>query len=156
MTGAAIVLNADRTPLDTIVQISGMAQRISADRLREAMDEDRGLARLLTRYAHVFMVQAAFTVLANGRYSVEERLARWLLMAHDRAEQDYVNMTHALLAIMLGVRRPGVTVALNALERRALIKVGRGTVTILDRRGLELTAKESYGRPEAEYRRLFR
>jgi CRP-like cAMP-binding protein len=156
MTGAAIILNVDRTPLDTIVQIDGMAQRIKADRLREAMDEDRGLGQLLTRYAHVFMVQAAFTALANGRHSVEERLARWLLMAHDRAEQDYVHMTHALFAIMLGVRRAGVSVALTALERRALVKVGRGTVTIIDRKGLELVAKGIYGRPEAEYRRLFK
>jgi CRP-like cAMP-binding protein len=156
MTGMAVVLNSDRTPLDTIVQIAGTAQRIRVDRLREAMDESRGLNRRLTRHAHVFMVQAAFTALANGRHSVEERLSRWLLMAHDRAEQDSVSMTHALLAVMLGVRRPGVTVALNALEKRGLIQVGRGIVTIVDRKGLELAANGIYGRPEAEYQRLFR
>jgi CRP-like cAMP-binding protein len=156
MTGLAMLLNSDRTPLDTLVQIEGTAQRIRADKLRAAMDENRGLNRLLTRYAHVFMIQAAFTALANGRHSVEERLARWLLMAHDRAEQDDISMTHALLAVMLGVRRPGVTVALNELEQRGLIQVGRGIVTIIDRTGLEIAASGIYGRPEAEYRRLFR
>jgi Mn-dependent DtxR family transcriptional regulator len=76
-------------------------------------------------------------------------------MAHDRAQHDHVNMTHALLAVMLGVRRPGVTVALNALELRGLIQVGRGIVTIIDREGLEIAANGIYGRPEAEYKRLF-
>jgi CRP-like cAMP-binding protein len=156
LTGVAMLLNVDRTPLDTLVQIDGTAQRIRADRLRAAMDENRGLNRLLTRYAHVFMIQAAFTALANGRHSVEERLARWLLMAHDRAEHDHVSMTHALLAVMLGVRRPGVTTALKALEMRGLIQVGRGIVTIIDREGLEIGANGIYGRPEAEYQRLFR
>lgn len=156
MTGTAVVLNSDRSPLDTLIQIDATAQRIRADRLREAMDESRGLNRLLTRNAHVFMIQAAFTALANGRHNVEERLSRWLLMAHDRAEHDSVSMTHALLAVMLGVRRPGVTVALNALEKRGLIQVGRGIVTIIDRKGLEISANGIYGRPEAEYQRLFR
>ena len=156
MTGFAMLLNTDRTPLDTLVQIDGMAQRIRADKLRAAMDANLGLNRLLTRFAHVFMIQAAFTALANGRHSVEERLARWLLMAHDRAEHEHISMTHALLAVMLGVRRPGVTVALNALELRGLIQVGRGIVTIIDREGLEIAANGIYGRPEAEYRRVFR
>jgi CRP-like cAMP-binding protein len=120
------------------------------------MDENVGLNRILTRYAHVFLIQAAFTAFANGRHTVEVRLARWLLMAHDRAEQDHVSMTHALLAVMLGVRRPGVTVALSELEQRGLIQVGRGIVTIIDREGLETAANGIYGRPEAEYRRLFR
>jgi len=111
MTGFAVVLNSGQTTLDTQVQIAGTAQRIRADGLRKAMDENVEFNRLLTRYAHVFMVQAAFTALANGRHNVEERLSRWLLMAHDRAEKDDVEMTHALLAVMLGVRRPGVTVA---------------------------------------------
>jgi CRP-like cAMP-binding protein len=156
MTGLALLMNVDRTPLDTLVQIDATAQRIRADRLRAAMDENPGLNRLLTRYAHVFLIQAAFTALANGRHTVEERLARWLLMAHDRAEHDHVSMTHALLAVMLGVRRPGVTVALKALEQRGLIQVGRGLVSIIDREGLEIAANGIYGRPESEYRRLFR
>jgi CRP-like cAMP-binding protein len=155
MTGLAIVLNAQRTPLDTIVQIAGTALRIRSERLRNAMDANLGLSSLLTGYAHVFMIQAAFTALANGRHTVEERLARWLLMAHDRAERDEVVMTHALLAVMLGVRRPGVTITVNELERRGLIKAGRGSIAILDRKGLEAAANGIYGRPESEYKRLF-
>jgi CRP-like cAMP-binding protein len=156
VTGLALILNVERTPLDTLVQIDATAQRIRADKLRAAMDENLGLNRILTRYAHVFLIQAAFTALANGRHTVEERLSRWLLMAHDRAEHDHVSMTHALLAVMLGVRRPGVTVALKELEKRGLIQVGRGIVSIIDREGLETSANGIYGRPEAEYRRLFR
>jgi CRP-like cAMP-binding protein len=95
MTGFAVVLNSGQTTLDTQVQIAGTAQRIRADGLRKAMDENIGFNRLLTRYAHVFLVQAAFTALANGRHNVEERLSRWLLMAHDRAEKNNVEMTHA-------------------------------------------------------------
>jgi CRP-like cAMP-binding protein len=155
MTGVALLLNADRTPLDTLVQIDGSAQRIRADRLRDVLDKNAGFNRTLTNYAHVFMIQAAFTALANGRHKVEERLSRWLLMAHDRAEQDEIRLTHALLAVMLGVRRPGVTVALSELERRGLIAVGRGAVTVVDRKGLEDFASGIYGRPEAEYKRLF-
>ena len=154
MTGIALLMNVDRSPLDSLVQITGSAHRISAERLRDAMDKNPGVSRLLTSYAHVFTVQAAFTALANGRHNVEERLSRWLLMAHDRMDGDEIPLTHALLAVMLGVRRPGVTVAINSLEHRGLIRSNRGAVGIIDRKGLEVSASGIYGRPESEYKRL--
>jgi len=154
VTGLSLLLNADRTPLDTMVQIAGRALRIRANGMRDVMDKNPGINRILTNYVQAFMAQAAFTALANGRHNVEDRLSRWLLMAHDRAERDVIPLTHALLAVMLGVRRPGVTVALSALERRGLITIGRGSVTIIDREGLEGSAHEIYGQPEAEYKRL--
>ena len=76
-------------------------------------------------------------------------------MAHDRLEDDRLDLTHEFLALMLGVRRPGVTIALHFLEGKGLIKSARGAITIHDREGLEEIADGSYGVPEAEYRRLF-
>jgi CRP-like cAMP-binding protein len=108
---------------------------------------------LLLRYAHVFMVQVAATALADGRYSIEQRLARWLLMCHDRNGDDLA-LTHEFLALMLGVRRPGVTESLHILEGERMIKAQRGLITILDRQKLEARAGDSYGTPEAEYERL--
>ena len=92
--------------------------------------------RVMLAYAHTFMVQTSQTALANGRSKIEERLARWLLMAADRVEGELA-LTHEFLSIMLGVRRSGVTTALQELERTGLIAHRRGFVTILDREGLE-------------------
>jgi DNA-binding transcriptional MocR family regulator len=93
--------------------------------------------------------------LANGQAKLEERLARWLLMCHNRVKGDEMTLTHEFLATMLGVRRAGVTIALHMLESQGLIRATRGVVTIQDREGLEEAADGSYGQPEAEYRRLF-
>jgi CRP-like cAMP-binding protein len=100
------------------------------------------------------MVQIAATALADGRYNVNERLARWLLMCHDRLG-DELALTHDFLALMLGVRRPSVTDALHVLEGERLIKADRARIQVRDRLGLEQFAGEAYGVPEAEYRRLF-
>jgi CRP-like cAMP-binding protein len=106
------------------------------------------------RYVQVLAIQTAQTALANGRGKLEARLARWLLMAHDRAERDQFIITHQFLALMLGVRRPGVTTTVHSLEGRNLIKARRNSITITDREGLLKLAKSSYGVPEAEYKRL--
>jgi len=155
MTGVAVVLGADRTPHETFVQNAGAGQKISADRLRSAMGMSSTLRPLFLLYAHTFLIQTAQTAKANARSSVEERLARWLLMAHDRLETDDLKITHEFLSVMLGVRRSGVTVALNLLESTALISIHRGITTIVDRRGLRAAANGAYGVSEAEYDRVF-
>jgi CRP-like cAMP-binding protein len=99
-------------------------------------------------------IQMANTALANSKVKVDARLARWLLMAHDRVDGDQVELTHEFLALMLGVRRAGVTLAIQRLEERKLIRAARGRLTIRNRRGLEEAANGSYGVPEAEYARL--
>jgi len=137
------------------VQNAGAGQRISADNLRRAMRKSSTLQSLLLLYAHTFLIQTTQTAKANARSSIEERLARWLLMAHDRLETDDLNITHEFLSVMLGVRRSGVTVALNILETTGLISIHRGVITIVDRKGLKATANGAYGVPEAEYNRLF-
>jgi len=107
------------------------------------------------RYAHIFFMQVTQTALANGRSKLDERLARWLLMAGDRADGDEIGLTHEFLATMLGVRRPAVTIALNLFEKQGMIRVGRGSISLIDRKELQEQSNGGYGAPEAEYRRVF-
>jgi CRP-like cAMP-binding protein len=145
MTGLSVVLDGDhKTIHETFMQIGGSGQRISAAKLREAIDASATLHRALLHFAHAFMMQATQTALANGRSKIEERLARWLLMANDRIDGNELNLTHEFLATMLGVRRSGVTVALQELERTGLISHKRGTITLLDRKALEVAANGTY------------
>lgn len=153
LSGVPVVLGVDMTPHQSFMQAGGPALRIRSSALQQAMEASAPLRKLLLRFAHVFMIQIAATALADGRYNVEQRLARWLLMCHDRLGGE-LPLTHEFLALMLGVRRPSVTDALHVLEGNHLIKAERGLVTIRNRSALEALAGESYGIPEAEYRRL--
>jgi CRP-like cAMP-binding protein len=155
MTGLAVVMATDRTPHETFMQFAGSGQRIGVADFNRAMEQSAGLRLSVLHYAHTFLVQATYTAAANGRGKIEERLARWLLMAQDRVGATEMTLTHEFLAMMLGVRRPGVTVALNMLESRGLIQVSRGRITIVDRDGLTENANGCYGAPEAEFERLF-
>jgi CRP-like cAMP-binding protein len=154
MSGTAIVLGGDQSPHSTYVQMAGEAQRIAASELRKAMIASASLHSLLLKYVQVFMVQTAHTAIANAHSHIDRRLARWILMAHDRSRDDALLLTHEFLALMLGVRRAGVTEALKSLKRQKLIETGRNQVRILNRKGLERIAGNSYGIPEKEYRRL--
>jgi CRP-like cAMP-binding protein len=151
----ALVLGSDRSPTDGFMQVAGTGQRIAAADLALAIDQSATLSTALLRGAHVFMVQNATTVLANARATLQERLARWLLMSRDRVDDDTIALTHEFLAVMLGVHRPGVTVALRDFVSRGLVEGSRGRITILDRAALELAANGFYGTAEAEGRRLF-
>jgi len=153
MTGLGVVLGDDRSLNEALVQSSGSAWRIATPALHKAMSESPTLTATLLRFVHVFFSQASQTALANGRGKLDERLARWLLMWHDRLRDDNLTITHEFLALLLGVRRQGVTVALHDLEGRGLIKSTRSLVKILDRAGLQRAANGFYGAPEAEYDR---
>ena len=118
------------------------------------MDASESLRSLLFKFVQVFMVQTAHTAIANARASIDQRLARWLLMAHDRTRDDTLPLTHEFLSLMLGVRRAGVTEALQNLKRQKLIDTGRSQIIVRNRRGIEQMARSSYGVPEKEYRRL--
>jgi CRP-like cAMP-binding protein len=156
MTGMAVIMGADRTPQDIFMQSAGSGWQIASRTLRRIVEQNSGLHRALLLSAHAFMLQAMSTALANGRSSIEERLARWLLMAHDRSDSDELAITHEFLAQMLAVRRPGVTVAVDALAKTGTILAGRGVITIVDRAGLERQSNGAYGMAEAEFDRLFR
>jgi hypothetical protein len=102
----------------------------------------------MLHYAHSYLLQTTTTALANGRSKIEERLARWLLMAHDRIDGKWLPLTHEFLSLMLGVRRSGVTTALQALERKGHISRNRANIHILDRKGLEEQSNGTYVRSE--------
>jgi CRP-like cAMP-binding protein len=150
----ATVLGADRASHRCFIQLPGQAYRLSSTVLQAALDGSATLRALLMGYAHSFMTQVAGTALANASYTVEQRLARWLLMCHDRVDGDEIAMTHEFLSLMLNVRRAGVTVAVRALETAGFLDGRRGIITIVDRTALEKFATDSYGGPEAVYERL--
>jgi len=154
MSGISIVLGNDRSPNETFVQVAGSAIRVPAKIVRDAMEDSPAMRLCFSQYAQAFMVQTAHTALANGRAKVEQRLARWLLMANDRLDGDDVPLTHEFLAVMLGVRRAGVTTALHFLESKKLISLDRRRIAMRNRAGMEALADGLYGVPEAEYRRL--
>jgi CRP-like cAMP-binding protein len=154
LVGLAALLSTDCTPHQCIVQVDGEGFRIGAERLRGLMQLNSRLREVLLRYVQVVLIQAEQTALANGRFSIERRLARWILMCHDRIDGDELNFTHELLSTMLGVRRPGVTVATHVLEGTKMIRATRGRLAVLNREKLEEAAGGSYGIPEAEYERL--
>ncbi|KQQ55324.1 hypothetical protein ASF69_19725 [Rhizobium sp. Leaf311] len=152
-SGVPVLLGVDSSPHKAFMQAGGTALRIASADLTELIDTNRAIRELLLRYAHVFMIQIAATALADGRYDIEQRLARWLLMCQDRLG-DELPLTHDFLSVMLGVRRPSVTDALHKLEGNRAIRAERALITVRDRAALEEKAGDSYGIPEAEYRRL--
>lgn len=155
LSGIAAILEASRSPCEIFMQIEGKGRRIEVGKLAVALDSNRDLRRSIAHAIHVFQVQSSFNALANAQGKIDERLSRWLLMAQDRVARATLEMTHEFLALMLGVRRAGVTVAMHQLELRGLISPVRGAVTIVDRKGLEEMASGLYGQPEAEFERLF-
>nr|WP_246412965.1 Crp/Fnr family transcriptional regulator [Methylobacterium brachythecii] len=154
VSGTALLLGADRIPHEIFMQVAGRGHRVSAAVFQRAAERSRDFRDLLLRYTQTFLIQTAQTALANAAAPAEERLARWLLMYHDRQDGDDLSVTHDFLSMMLGVRRPTVTVAIHVLEGAGLIRARRGRVTVLERRRLEEAAGESYGTAEAEYERL--
>jgi len=143
--GVPLALGTESTPHTAIVQAGGGALRIPADALHEALDASAGLRRVLGRYVQSLIVQVGQTVYANADLTVEARLARWILMTHDRLEQDELPLTHETLSKMLGVRRPTVTMATHTLEGAGMIRARRGRITVVDRVKLEGLAGAIYG-----------
>lgn len=153
-TGHAVVLGSDRTANSTFIQVAGRGLRIKSDHLRAAIRQSESLRAALLAFVHAFAAQASQTALANGRGTLDVRLARWLLMAHDRMDGQRLPLTHELLSIMLGVQRPGVTLALQKMESAGLITTQRSVIVVNDRAGLKKIASGFYGVPEAENERL--
>ena len=142
--GLSVLLGAPTASLEGLVQVAGTALRLPAAGLRAALDEVPGLRELLLRYVDSFHVQVSQSATCNVRHRIEQRLARWLLMTHDRVGGDAFTMTQEFLSHMLGVHRPGVTLAVGALQRAGLVRHDRGTMHVLDRAGLEAASCECY------------
>ena len=155
MTGLPVVLGADAELHETLVQADMQGWRLPSSVLRRAMADSPALHGVLLRYVQAFMAQTAHTLLANATHRMDARLARWLLMTRDRLDGDDLPLTQPFLSNMLGANRPGITLAVRALEAAGLIRHARGRITVLDRTGLEAAAGGSSGVPEAEYARLF-
>ncbi len=155
LIGLPVLLGSDRSATEAIVQAPGIFLRLGVDAFREELDRSSAFRTLLLRYALAFQLQVTQTAACNGHHALEQRLARWLLAAHDRAEDDGFPMTQEFLAMMLCVHRPGVTVAARLLQQAGLIRYGSGHITVIDRAGLEAVACECYGAVTREFERLF-
>jgi CRP-like cAMP-binding protein len=154
MAGVPVILGVDGSPHRSFMETDGAAFRIGTEALLEAARTNARLSSTLLRYVHVFMMQIAATALADGRYNIEQRTARWLLMAQDRLRSDELPLTHDFLALMLGVRRSSVTNALHVVEGTTAIKATRSLITVKNRDELRRLAGASYGLPEREYDRV--
>lgn len=154
MVDIATVMGGSTSPLEVFVQMPGEAYTIATPELTAIIERNSEVRRLMLGFAHSFMVQVSHTALATVTLTIEDRLARWLLMSCDRSDSDTFPITHEFLSLMLGVRRAGVTDALIKLAGAGLIATSRGQITILDRAALEERAGDSYGIPESNYRDL--
>ena len=135
-------------------QIAGDGLRIGAAALEKEVRQGGPLKRFLTAYHSAFLFQVSQSVACNGLHPVHQRCCRWLLLTHDRVAGDEFKLTHEFLAAMIGVRRPSVTEALQALQDDGLIRYQRGNISIVDRAGLEKVACECYQVVKDEFNRL--
>jgi CRP-like cAMP-binding protein len=154
MSGHSLVMGAAQSPNSVYMQVAGRGVRLAASSFRSASAQSTTLQQSLLTHVQAFLIQASFTALANGRAKMAARLARWLLMASDRLATERLPLTHEFLAIMLGVRRAGVSVALQQFVELGLIDNERGGITVRNRKYLEEMADGFYGIPEAEQERL--
>ncbi len=154
MFGIPLALGVDVSPVRAVVQGAGSALRMEAARFRGELRSSQALHREIDRYISVHVTQLAQTAACTRFHVVEARLARWLLMTQDRAHADAFHVTQEFLALMLGVRRVGVTKAAGALQKRRLIQYSRGDITVLDRRGLRAASCGCYKADRESYDRI--
>lgn len=154
MLGTPLVLGVDSSTLQSLVQGSGRALRMSTASFRRELRQLPALQQKLNLYIYVLQAQLALTAACISFHSLDLRLARWLLMTDDRARPGNFHLTHKFLAQMLGVRRVGVTNAAGNLQNRGLISYSRGEITILDRAGLEKASCSCYESSKNAYERV--
>ena len=155
MLGATLALDVTSARLRGIVQGPGTALRMTAAQLRLLLRENRALRRTINRYLFVLLAQQSRSIACTRFHEIKSRLARWLLMTHDRAHADHFYLTHQYLADMLGVQRSAVTIAAGALQRNKVIRYVRGEIIVLDRRGLEAASCECYRAVIEDHQRQF-
>lgn len=154
LAGLPLVFGDNRSLVEARVQMEGTALRMDRTALRDGMEESAALRALLHRYALTFQAQVTLTAACNAVHVIEQRAARWLLIAHDRADGGDFPLTHEFLSMMLGVRRPGVSLAAGVLQKAGLIRYARGRMTVTDRPGLEAASCECYHTARREFTRL--
>ncbi|MGF9567763.1 helix-turn-helix domain-containing protein [Neorhizobium sp. BT27B] len=154
MTGSGLLCGDDQTLYELVTQIEGDVLSMSSEDFVSVLGVVPELGQLAARCSRTLGLQVSHTALANGRYELHQRLARWLAMVYDRVPGKTLHLTHDYLSVMLGVRRPSVTTTLHVLEGQHLIRSTRGSIEVRDYRGLVAAAGEAYGLPEAEYDRI--
>lgn len=154
MVGLPVVFGTNVALLRASMQVGGAVAHMPAAIFAQMLEEDAALRSLIFRYAQTVLRQVGQSVVCNQRHTLRQRCARWLLTTRDRVPGDDFHLTHESLAVMLGVRRAGVTVAAGALQRAGLIRYRRGLITILDRHGLEKVSCECYRVVQDAYNQL--
>lgn len=142
-----LALGVESTPHRCIVQVAGEGHRLPVTALREVLAESPALQGLLLRYVHLLALQTSYMALSNAVHLIDERLARWLLMCHDRVTGDEIALTHEFMSVMLAVRRASVTTTLHVLEGNRFICAEQGVITITARKRLVEFAGDAYGPP---------
>jgi CRP-like cAMP-binding protein len=145
LVGLPVLLGGERAGTEAMVQMEASAWRVPAAELRAAFDRSASLRSVLLRYVQAFHTQVAQSAACNAQHTIDVRLARWLLMLHDRAEQDEFPVTHEFLSLMLGARRPSISVAAGVLQKAGAIRYTHGRMIVLDRAALEAASCECYG-----------
>ena len=154
MLGISLLSGTDISFVDSMIQLAGSGLKMTIRDFRQELDANASFRALLLRYHEALYVQTMQTAACNGRHGLEQRLARWLLMAHDRADGDELSLTQDFMAMMLGVYRPSITVTAGILQRAGLIRYSAGRVTILDRASLEAASCECYGTVQRRFATL--
>lgn len=155
MSGIPVVLDAESTTMPTFCQVPGEAIKVRADVVKEAYEQNRDVRKFLNRYVHTVVVVGSHATACNRLHTLEQRFCKWLLMSSDGVGSEEVALTQEYLAVMLGVRRAGVTEAAGKMQEAGLISYRRGHIQIKDRAGLRRVACECYRRTKEEYERLF-
>jgi len=153
--GAQVVLGTDRVPSRAICQVAGKAYRTPVETIRDLMRQNRILHQYMQRFTQGMIVFMGQSIACNRFHTIQQRCARWLLLTADRAGSETFPLTQEFLAMMLGVHRPGVSVAAGALQHQGFITYKRGIVSVLDRAGLESASCECYGIVTKEFERLY-
>ena len=155
MAGLTTLVGGETSPYEVMVQVPGEGWRMRTTVFQEEVRKVDGWRKIFVLYHTAFAMQVSYAVACNGLHTIEQRCCRWLLMTHDRVGSESLPLTHEFLAIMLGVRRASVTDVLHPLQKRGLIRNGRGRIEIIDRAGMEAHACECYQAINAEFTRVF-
>jgi CRP-like cAMP-binding protein len=154
LIGVALFTGGETSPNRAIAQHSGGAIRVKASAIREEFRRGGPFQRLLLRYTQALLTQISQRAVCNGLHSIEQRLACWLLMTHDRVRSEKMQITQEFVSNLLGARREWVSLTTGSLRDKGVVVCNRGYITILDRAGLEATACECYSVIKDEYDRL--
>lgn len=154
LVGFNVLMSALSMPHDNMTQLPGSALQISTAAITREFKRGGALHDCTLRFVYTFLLQISQTALCNRLHTIDERLARWLLMSHDRSATDELKLTQEFLAIMLGANRASVTLSAIALQDTGYIKYSRGRITIIDRKSLENYSCECYKAVKREYDKL--